>query len=122
LAKEKQFKKWKWVSEKKANVCEKCRERDGKIYDEFSIELDGKPPLHPNYKVMDKYNLSDGGMFNKFNAPFLDDAIAEGKQIRFSHDPRRDVYSLGKEWRYLKIKLNLTDLELIFEGGYWYVR
>ena len=74
-------------------------------------------------KVQSKYNLSDAEMFEYFNKPVLNSAIADGKSIRFSHDPRsfRGGF-LRDEWEYIKSKLHLTDSNLFFEGGFWYVK
>lgn len=49
--------------------------------------------------------LSDKGMFEKFNVPFLDKLAADGKTIKFSHDPTNPAYAnsaLGDELRYLQ--------------------
>ena len=73
--------------------------------------------------IRKNYGLSSSEMFDYFNRPFLDDAISSGKAIRFSHDPR--LYEKGflvDEWEYLKSTLNLTDADLVFEGGFWNVR
>ena len=71
-------------------------------------------------KIQDKYGLSESDMFEYFNKPALDDAIASGKTIRFSHDPRKGF--LKAEWKYLKSILNVTDKNLVYEGGFWYVK
>ena len=49
----------------------------------------------------DLYGFTDEDMFYLFNVPFLDDCIAQGKTIRFVHDPRNDQFSLRKEYDYL---------------------
>ena len=74
-------------------------------------------------RIQSKYGLDDTEMFEYFNVPALDDAMAQGKTIRFSHDPR--LYKKGAivdEWIYLKEALDKTDTDLIFKGGYWYVK
>ena len=43
-------------------------------------------------KIKEKYNLNDKQMFDALNKPALDDAAAQGKTIRFSHDPTLDKY------------------------------
>ena len=73
-------------------------------------------------KIQDKYGLSESDMFEYFNKPALDDAIASGKTIRFSHDPRKGKGFLKAEWKYLKSILNVTDKNLVYEGGFWYVK
>lgn len=61
--------------------------------------------------------------FNYFNIPALDDAILSGKTIRFSHNPLDyDTGALPEEWEYIKRNLGLTNANLIFEGGFWYVK
>ena len=62
-------------------------------------------------------------MFDYFNIPALDDAIAAGKTFRFSHNPI--IYPntfLYLEWDYLKETLHLDDSNLVNIGGYWYVK
>lgn len=39
-------------------------------------------------KIKETYGLTDAEMFDAYNRPFLDDAVADGKTIHFSHDPR----------------------------------
>ena len=58
-------------------------------------------------------------MFNLFNTRALDDAVMQGKTIRFSHI-RLDWSgsALGDEWRYLQHNHGYRDL--IEMGGYWY--
>ncbi len=46
--------------------------------------------------------LSDAQMFDKYNVPFLDDAIKEGKTFHFSHDPRVADGALRDEYIHLK--------------------
>ncbi|MEI3604986.1 hypothetical protein SPD48_04730 [Pseudogracilibacillus sp. SE30717A] len=65
-------------------------------------------------KIQKKYNLTDDDMFDLFNKPVLDDAVAGGKEIRFSHDPRIDEYKtsyLRKEWEYLQEKYGYKTLK-----------
>ena len=64
----------------------------------------------------------------KYNRPAIDDAITSGKQLRFSHDPRKyHDCALEWEWNYIKDKLRIYELEinkiLIYnnEDGFWYV-
>lgn len=69
--------------------------------------------------IQRKYNLSDQEMFDYLNVPALDDAVASGKAIRFSHNPNDYKGSyLNQEWEYLKKEHGFT--ELIEEGGMWY--
>lgn len=60
-------------------------------------------------------------MFEAFNKPALDDAVAQGKIIRFSHNPKLDEYkksALRWEWDYLQEQHGYKDID--FVGGYWY--
>jgi hypothetical protein len=61
-------------------------------------------------------------MFDYFNVPAIDDSIASGKTIRFSHDPRVEKGFLGMEWAYIKDKLKIDDNNLVEIGGMWYVK
>ena len=72
-------------------------------------------------KIKEGYHLTDEQMFEIFNKPALDDAVAQGKTIRFSHDPRLEPSletALSKEWRYLQEQYGYKRLKL--KGGYWY--
>ena len=74
-------------------------------------------------KLTEAYHLDSRGeqMFEAFNKPALDDAVAQGKTIRFSHDPDLPQYeksALRWEWDYLKEYHGFKDLDLI--GDYWY--
>ncbi|MFU2164968.1 hypothetical protein ACMZ6Z_09380 [Streptococcus pluranimalium] len=74
-------------------------------------------------KITVEYGLDTQGkeMFKYFNIPALDDAVMEGKKIRFSHDPTLPQYegqAIDWEWTYLKEKHGYRDLDYI--GGYWY--
>ena len=74
-------------------------------------------------KLTEAYHLDSRGeqMFEAFNKPALDDAVAQGKTIRFSHDPDLPQYeksALRWEWDYLKEHHRFKDLDLI--GDYWY--
>ena len=72
-------------------------------------------------KIKEEFNLDDNQMFEAFNKPALDDAVAQGKTIRFSHDPRLELSSetaLAKEWKYLQEQYGYKRLKL--KGGYWY--
>ncbi len=73
--------------------------------------------------IKEKYGLSNREMFEYFNRPFLDDAIASGKTIRFSHNPLdfKGTF-LADEWEHIKETLKLSDVNLVPEGGFWYVR
>ena len=59
--------------------------------------------------------------------PAIDDAITSGKQLRFSHDPRKyHDCALEWEWNYIKNKMNIDEFDvddvLIYrEDGFWYV-
>ena len=62
-------------------------------------------------------------MFEYFNKPFLDDAITDGKRIRFSHNPLDyDTGAIVQEWEFIKSALRKTDSNLVKEGEYWCVR
>ena len=74
-------------------------------------------------KITAEYGLDAEGkeMFKYFNKPALDDAVAQGKTIRFSHDPSLELSSetaLAKEWKYLQEYHGYKDLDII--GDYWY--
>ena len=74
-------------------------------------------------KLTEVYHLDSRGeqMFEAFNKPALDDAVAQGKTIRFSHDPRLKIYeksALRWEWDYLRAQHGYKDIDFI--GGYWY--
>ena len=74
-------------------------------------------------KLTEAYHLDSRGlqMFEAFNKPALDDAVAQGKTIRFSHDPRLKIYeksALRWEWDYLRAQHGYKDID--FMGGYWY--
>ena len=71
------------------------------------------------------YGLTDNDLFQYFNVPALDEAIASGKTIRFSHDPRllkrKRKKSLWKEWQHLREKLNLDDGNLVLRGDFYVI-
>ena len=74
-------------------------------------------------KLTEAYHLDSRGeqMFEAFNKPALDDAVAQGKTIRFSHNPKLDEYkksALRWEWDYLQEQHGYK--RLIPKGGYWY--
>ena len=74
-------------------------------------------------KLTEAYHLDSRGeqMFEAFNKPALDDAVAQGKTIRFSHDPTLKIYeksAIRWEWDYLKEHHGYKDVD--FVGGYWY--
>ena len=60
-------------------------------------------------------------MFKHFNKPALDDAVAQGKTIRFSHNPELPQYedsAIRWEWDYLREQHGYKRLKP--KGGYWY--
>ena len=72
-------------------------------------------------EIEEAYTLTDTDMFDLFNTSALDKAVQEGKTIRFTHNPKLDIYrrsALADEWRYLKSKHGYTDLKP--KGDYWY--
>ena len=74
-------------------------------------------------KLTEAYHLDSRGeqMFEAFNKPALDDAVAQGKTIRFSHDPTLKMYeksAIRWEWDYLKEQHGYNGLKP--KGGYWY--
>ena len=67
------------------------------------------------------YGLSDKEMFNLFNTRALDDAVRQGKSIRFTQNPLEwKGTALGDEWLYLQSKHGYTRLKKI--GDYWYAK
>jgi len=71
--------------------------------------------------ITEIYSLDKAGknMFDYFNKPALDDAVGQGKEIRFSHDP--EAYgecALKWEWDYLQNKHEYFVLEK--RGDFWY--
>mgnify|MGYP004657921297 FL=1 len=69
--------------------------------------------------IAQAYGLSDKEMFNLFNTRALDDAVMQGKTIRFSQNPLDwSGTALGDEWSYLQYKHGYRDL--IEMEGYWY--
>lgn len=69
--------------------------------------------------ITQAYGLSDKEMFNLFNTRALDDAVMQGKTIRFSQNPLDwSGTALGDEWSYLQHNHGYRDL--IEMGGYWY--
>ncbi|EKU16710.1 LXG domain of WXG superfamily protein [Streptococcus intermedius BA1] len=74
-------------------------------------------------KLTEAYHLDSQGrqMFEAFNKPALDDAVAQGKTIRFSHDPELPQYeksAIRWEWDYLREQHGYKRLKL--KGGYRY--
>ena len=74
-------------------------------------------------KLTEAYHLDSRGeqMFEAFNKPALDDAVAQGKTIRFSHNPTLEEYrksALRWEWDYLQEQHGYEGLKP--KGGYWY--
>ena len=74
-------------------------------------------------KLTEAYHLDSRGeqMFEAFNKPALDDAVAQGKTIRFSHNPKLPQYeesALRWEWDYLKEHHGYVDVYK--KGDFWY--
>ena len=72
-------------------------------------------------EIEEAYTLTDTDMFDLFNTSALDEAVASGKTIRFTHNPRLEIYkdsALAHEWEYLQSKHGYTKLEP--GGDYWY--
>ena len=74
-------------------------------------------------KLTEAYHLDSGGeqMFEAFNKPALDDAVAQGKTIRFSHNPKLEEYkksALRWEWDYLHEQYGYPEPVKI--GEFWY--
>ena len=74
-------------------------------------------------KLTEAYHLDSRGeqMFEAFNKPALDDAVAQGKTIRFSHDPELPQYedsAIRWEWDYLQEQHGYTGPFKI--GEFWY--
>ena len=74
-------------------------------------------------KITVEYGLDAEGrdMFKYFNQPALDDAVAQGKTIRFSHNPELTQYeksAIRWEWDYLQEQHGYNGLKP--KGGYWY--
>ena len=74
-------------------------------------------------KIIVEYGLDAEGrdMFKYFNQPALDDAVAQGKTIRFSHNPELTQYeksAIRWEWDYLQEQHGYNGLKP--KGGYWY--
>ena len=69
--------------------------------------------------------FSKNSTFRLYNRPAIDDAITSGKQLRFSHDPRKyHDCALEWEWNYIKNKLNIDDADKALrlkKDGFWYV-
>ena len=72
--------------------------------------------------VIDKYDITTDDMFDLFNKPVLEEALEQGKTIRFSHNPLLEDGFLKQEWSYIKNVTDLDDTNLVFEGEFWYVR
>ena len=77
-------------------------------------EIAVKHGVHPN-------------QVSQWKSQAIDDAITSGKQLRFSHGPRKyHDCALEWEWNYIKNKLNIDEFDvddvLIYrEDGFWYV-
>ena len=74
-------------------------------------------------KITVEYGLDAEGkeMFKYFNKPALDDAVAQGKTIRFSHNPKLEEYkksALRWEWDYLHEQYGYPEPVKI--GEFWY--
>jgi len=80
--------------------------------------------MGPNWqRVKEKYGMSDKDVFRLFNARAIDEEIAKGKAVRFSHNPLENEGSLlYEEWEHVKSVLGKTDADLYYEGGFWYVK
>jgi hypothetical protein len=73
--------------------------------------------------IKKKYDLTDKEMFEFFNVPAIDNAISNGKTIRFSHNPLNyKTGALPQEWEYIKSVLGKTDADLFLEGGFWNIK
>lgn len=59
--------------------------------------------------IQKSHGLTDKEMFDLFNRPFLDTAIADGKVIQFTHNPVGDPGALGKELDYIKARGYVYD-------------
>ena len=72
-------------------------------------------------EIQEEHLLNNRQMFEAFNKSALDDAVAQGKTIRFSHNPELPQYeksALRWEWDYLQEQHGYTGLKP--KGGYWY--
>ena len=72
-------------------------------------------------EIQEEHHLNSEQMFDAFNKQALDDAVAQGKTIRFSHNPELPQYeksALRWEWDYLQEQHGYTGLKP--KGGYWY--
>ena len=60
------------------------------------------------------YKLSNDDMYDAFNRPFLEDAVANGKPVHFIHDPEDflDAKSLQEEWKFMLEQRALERYEL----------
>jgi hypothetical protein len=69
--------------------------------------------------IKEAYGITDKDMFEIFNKSALDDAVSQGKTIRFSQNPNDwKGTALADEWSYLQKKYGYSNL--IKEGEYWY--
>jgi len=67
------------------------------------------------------YGVSDGDMFNMFNLPVLDESVANGKKIKFSHNPKDfPNTALSDEWNYLQQEHGFKVL--VKKGGLWHAK
>jgi len=74
-------------------------------------------------KIQKQYNLSDKEMFDYFNRTALDDSLMSKKTIRFSHNPLDyESGAIVSEWEYIKVRLGVTNANLVYRGGFWYVQ
>ena len=72
-------------------------------------------------EIQEEHHLNSEQMFDAFNKQALDDAVAQGKTIRFSHNPTLEEYknsALRWEWDYLQEQHGYKGLKP--KGGYWY--
>jgi hypothetical protein len=68
-------------------------------------------------QIQKLYKLTDDEMFDIFNVPALNDAIAKGKDFIFTHDPTNATGALAKEWAYLKEMCGYV--KVTFDGTNW---
>ena len=72
-------------------------------------------------EIQEEHNLNSEQMFEAFNKSALDDAVAQGKTIRFTHDPELPQYeesAIRWEWDYLQEHHGFA--EVVKKGDFWY--
>jgi hypothetical protein len=74
-------------------------------------------------KIKSTYKLTEKEMFDLFNKPALDQAIASGKTFKFTHNPMAEINKLNgeptylkREWEYLK-KCGYKKVK--WKDGFW---